>query len=215
MGCKAVLFDFDGTLADSAGDLNAALNVLRSRRRLAPMPVSETRAYCSSGARGMLRVGFGMTPACPDYAAMRNEFLAEYEREICVHTRLFPGMEELLSRLAERGIKWGVATNKAKRFTHPLVAALGIAPDCVVCGDSTPHLKPHPAMLQLAAEQMQLACSDICYVGDDLRDVQAARAAGMRSVAVEYGYHGTDNAGPASWNADLVIRAPLELLEHL
>jgi N-acetyl-D-muramate 6-phosphate phosphatase len=212
---RAVLFDFDGTLADSAADLAAALNVLRERRGLAAMTLEEARPYCSSGARGLLRVGFGLTPESPQYRAMRAEFLAEYERRICVHTSLFPGMRELLDALETRGVPWGIATNKAARFTGLLVPALQLKPACVVCGDSTPHLKPHPAMLLLAAQHLNLPCEQIAYVGDDLRDVQAARAAEMRSIAVEYGYHGTDHGGPRTWNADAVISHPEELLEHL
>jgi phosphoglycolate phosphatase len=210
-----VLFDFDGTLADSAADLCAALNVMRKRRGLAEVPPAEARRHSSSGARGLLRVGFSLTPESPDYKAMREEFLAEYERAICVHTCLFPGARELLEALEERRIPWGIATNKAWRFTTPLLPALKLAPACVACGDSTPHLKPHPAMLLLCAEQLAVPCADIVYVGDDLRDVQAAHAAGMRSAAVEYGYHGTDSGGPAAWNADIIISQPLELLDHL
>ena len=212
---KAVLFDFDGTLADSAADLCAALNVMRRRRGLAEIPPPEARRFSSSGARGLLRVGFGLAPESPEYKPMREEFLDEYERAICVHTCLFPGARELLQALAERRVPWGIATNKAKRFTTPLLPALQLVPACVACGDSTPYLKPHPAMLELCAKELNLPCAEIIYVGDDLRDVQAARAAGMRSAAVEYGYHGTDNGGPHSWNADIVIRQPLDLLDHL
>lgn len=143
---------------------------------------------------------------------MRGEFLSRYEKRICVETRLFPGVPELLGKLQ---IPWGIVTNKAARFTDALVKALQLRPACVVCGDSTPHLKPHPAMLLLAAQHLNFPCSEITYVGDDLRDVQAARAAGMRSVAVEYGYHGTDHGGPRTWNADIVISHPQELMEHL
>ena len=212
---RAVLFDFDGTLADSAPDLAAALNAMRVRRGLEEMPAAQIRPYSSMGARGLLRAGFGLMPDAPEYPAMREEFLAGYERAVCVHTCLFPGMRELLHVLEEKKIDWGIATNKARRLTSLLVPALKLSPACVVCGDSTPHLKPHPAMLLLAAGQLNLQCREILYVGDDLRDVQAARAAGMRSAAVEYGYHGTDNGGPRAWNADLVIKQPLELLEHL
>lgn len=210
-----MLFDFDGTLADSAPDLAAALNVLRERRGLAAVGCDEARPYCSSGARGLLRVGFGLTPESPEYRAMRAEFLAEYERQVCVHTSLFPGMRGLLDTLEARRVPWGIATNKASRFTSLLVPALNLAPACVVCGDSTPHLKPHPAMLLLAAEHLNLSCREIIYVGDDLRDVRAARAAGMRAAAVEYGYHGVDSGGPRTWNADFVISHPQELMEHL
>jgi phosphoglycolate phosphatase len=210
-----VLFDFDGTLADSAPDLAAALNRMREERALAPLAVEATRAYVSMGARGMLRVGFGMTPQDAGYAAMREEFLRLYAEKICVHTRLFSGMPDLLAELGRRSIAWGIVTNKALRLTEKIVPALGLAPACVVGGDSTPHLKPHPAPLLLAAEKLSLAPERCTYVGDDLRDIQAARAAGMRSIAVDYGYHGGETPGPPTWNADAVISHPSQLLEHL
>jgi phosphoglycolate phosphatase len=210
-----VLFDFDGTLADTAPDLAAAVNRMRSDRAMKPLAPQSVRPYASMGARGLLRIGFGMTPEHPAYSAMRDEFLERYSQAICVHTRLFPGIAELVRELGARHIAWGIVTNKALRFTARLVQDLGVAPACVVCGDSTPHLKPHPAPLLAAAAQLELAPADCVYVGDDLRDIQAARAAGMRCVAVEYGYHGTENPGPAAWNADAIISHPSELLEHL
>jgi len=212
---RAVLFDFDGTFADTAPDLAAAVNRMRSDRAMEPLAAQTVRSYASMGARGLLRIGFGMTPEDPDYGAMRDEFLERYSQAICVHTRLFPGMAELVHELGTRHVAWGIVTNKATRFTARLVQDLGVAPACVVCGDSTPHLKPHPAPLLAAAAQLELAPADCVYVGDDLRDIQAARAAGMRCVAVEYGYHGTENPGPAAWNADAIISHPSELLEHL
>jgi N-acetyl-D-muramate 6-phosphate phosphatase len=212
---KAVLFDFDGTLADTAADLAAALNRMREKRGLAPLAPATVRPYASMGARGLLRIGFDMTPEDQRYAAMREEFLDLYAQRVCVETRLFPGMAELLAGLQARGLRWGVVTNKSKRFTERLLPLLGIRPDCVVCGDSTPHLKPHPASLLLASKQLDIRPTQCIYVGDDLRDVQAARAAGMRSIAVEYGYHGADGTGPAAWNADAVISHPAEILEHL
>jgi N-acetyl-D-muramate 6-phosphate phosphatase len=212
---RAALFDFDGTFADSAPDLAAAVNRMRSDRALEPLAPQTVRPYASMGARGLLRIGFGMTPEHPDYIAMRDEFLEYYSQAICVHTRLFPGMAELVRELEARHVAWGIVTNKATRFTTRLVQELGVAPACVVCGDSTPHLKPHPAPLLLAAQQLELPAGECLYVGDDLRDIQAARAAGMRCVAVEYGYHGTENPGPAAWNADAIISHPSELLEHL
>jgi len=212
---RAALFDFDGTLADTAPDLAAAVNAMRLQRGMEPLAPAAVRPYASMGARGLLRIGFDMTPEHRDYSAMRDEFLERYAQAICVHTRLFPGMVELVEELGARDIAWGIVTNKATRFTARLVEDLGVSPACVVCGDSTPHLKPHPAPLLLAAQQLELPVSQCVYVGDDLRDIQAARAAGMRCVAVEYGYHSTDNPGPASWNADAVISHPSELLEHL
>ena len=215
MNSRAVLFDFDGTFADTAPDLAAALNAMRTKRGLAALAPEVVRPYASMGARGLLRIGFDMTPDHRDYIAMRDEFLDNYAGAICVDTRLFPGMEELIAELDARAIAWGIVTNKATRFTTCLVGELRVSPACVVCGDTTPHLKPHPAPLLAAAEKLSLAPADCIYVGDDLRDIQAARAAGMRSVAVQYGYHGTDHPGPAAWNADAIIDHPLELLEHL
>jgi phosphoglycolate phosphatase len=215
MPSTAVLFDFDGTLADTAPDLGAAVNHLRSQKGLQPLSVEAVRPYASMGARGLLRIGFGMTPEDAEYPAMREAFLERYAQNICVGTLLFPQVDELLQALHSRKLAWGIVTNKAMRFTEKLVNKLQLRPDCVVGGDSTPHLKPHPASLLLAAEKLKLDSKDCLYLGDDLRDIQAARAAGMRSVAVTWGYHSPDNDGPPSWNADLLIERPLELLRHL
>ncbi|HET7363632.1 MAG TPA: HAD-IA family hydrolase [Burkholderiales bacterium] len=212
---RAVLFDFDGTFADTAADLAAALNAMRTARGLQPLAAAVVRPYASMGARGLLRIGFDMTAEHPQYIAMRDEFLDLYGQALCVQTRLFPGMAELLAVLVTRAIAWGIVTNKSSRFTTRLVEELRVSPACVICGDSTPHLKPHPAPLLAAAETLQLAPADCIYAGDDLRDIQAARAAGMRCVAVQWGYHGTETPGPAAWNADALISHPAELLEHL
>jgi len=212
---QAVLFDFDGTLADTADDLGAAVNHLRRQHGLNDLRVAEVRPYASMGARGLLRVGLGIAPEDPGYLAMRSAFLDRYDERVCVETRLFPGMAELLRELVRRGIAWGVVTNKSSRFTPRIIAGLKVTPACVVCGDSTPHLKPHPAPLLLAADQLKLAPEKCFYVGDDLRDIQAARAARMRPVAVEWGYHSPDNVGPRDWNAEAVIAAPEELLKLL
>jgi 2-phosphoglycolate phosphatase len=210
-----VLFDFDGTLADTAADLAAAVNRMRETRGLEPLAAATVRPYASMGARGLLRIAFDMTPEHPQYAAMREEFLDAYGENVFVETCLFPGMAEVLETLVRRRLRWGIVTNKSKRFTERLVPLLAIRPDCVVSGDSTPHLKPHPAALLLAAKSLDLLPQDCIYVGDDLRDMQAARAAGMRCIAVEYGYHGVDGPAPAAWNADAVIAHPRELMEHL
>ena len=214
---RAVLFDFDGTLADTAPDLAGALNRMLSDRGRPCLALEAVRPHASSGARGLLFIGFGVVPEDTAYSALREEFLGNYSAAICVHTRLFPGVEELLSSLESRPMAWGIVTNKAVRLTTPLVAHLGLAgrARCVVGGDTTPHLKPHPASLLHAAESIGVRPSDCCYLGDDLRDIQAAKAAGMFSIAVEYGYSGTESGGPHGWNAEAVIGQPMDLLRHL
>ncbi|HTP61638.1 MAG TPA: HAD-IA family hydrolase [Burkholderiales bacterium] len=213
MHSGAVLFDFDGTLADTAADLGAAMNRMRRERGLAELPIEKVRPWASAGARGLLRAGFDMLPEHPQFEPMRDTFLAYYDEAPCVETKLFPGMDELLRALEARGIAWGIVTNKATRFTRKIVAALQLDTRvaCVVSGDTTPHLKPNPASLLHAAKELALAPKDCVYLGDDLRDVQAARAAGMRSVAVEWGY----GSGLSGWNADAVIARPMDLMTWL
>jgi len=212
---RAVLFDLDGTLADTAPDLGAAVNRLRADQGLAPLPIDKLRPFASAGARGLVRAGFGVNPGDAEYEALRSAFLEHYAERTCAETRLFPGVAELLRAFARHGVAWGIVTNKALGFTERIVAALSLSPACVVGGDSTPHLKPHPASLLLAAEKLRLEPARCFYLGDDLRDIQAARAAGMRAVAVEWGYHHPDNSGPGTWQADAVIAQPLELLPLL
>lgn len=213
---RAVLFDLDGTLADTAPDLARALNRVRAANGLAPMPVEITRSYTSSGARGLLKVGFDLEPGNERYDALRSRFLEFYAAEICVDTRLFEGMAGLLDRLDAEGLPWGVVTNKAERFTLPLLQGLKLAERaaCIVGGDTTARLKPHPDPLLHAASALQLPPSACLYVGDDLRDVQSARAAGMRALAARYGYLG--DGGPIeSWQADAIIDHPREVLDYL
>jgi N-acetyl-D-muramate 6-phosphate phosphatase len=212
---KAVLFDLDGTLADTAPDLGGAVNVLRARRGLDPLPIDLLRPVASAGARGMLAVGLGKSPTDPDYEALRDEFLAEYEAGLDRASRLFDGVRRLLDELSARRVPWGIVTNKAMRFTAPVVASLSLDDAAVViAGDTTPHPKPHPAPLLAACERLGIAPAHAIYVGDDLRDVQAARAAGMPSVAAAYGYLGEDG-DVAGWGADALIDAPMDLLALL
>jgi N-acetyl-D-muramate 6-phosphate phosphatase len=215
MPSKAVLFDFDGTLADTAADLAAAVNRMRIEQGHEALSVERLRPFASAGARGLVHAAFGIKPDDAEYPALRETFLEYYAERICEHTRLFPGIAELLRELQAREIRWGIVTNKATRFTERIVLELKLKPDCVACGDTTPHLKPHPASLLHAAEQLRLPPAACCYLGDDLRDIQAARAAGMRPVAVEWGYHHPDSGGPGSWAAAAVIAHPLDLMRHL
>ncbi len=213
---RAVLFDFDGTLADTAPDLGHALNLQLERYARAPVALERSRPLASRGARGMLDVGFGITPEHTQYEALRDEFLDIYEANLCRATALFDGMHELLQQLETQGLPWGIVTNKSSRFTTPLLAQLGLNERvaCVMCGDSAARLKPHPDTLLLAAEAMRLPSTHCVYVGDDLRDAQAARAAGMRFVAARYGYLGV-GGDPRDWQADHIIDAPLELQAYL
>jgi len=212
---RAVLFDLDGTLADTAPDLGAALNRVRERRGLAPLPLRALRPVASAGARGMLAAGLGKTPDDADYAALREEFLAEYAAALDVQTRLFDGVPELLAGLQDQGLGWGIVTNKVMRFTAPVVAALGLThAGVIVAGDTTPHPKPHPAPLLAACERLAIDPSGCVYVGDDLRDIQAARAAGMASVAAAWGYLG-ETGDVGQWGADAVVERPDGVLEVL
>ncbi|MEJ2767755.1 HAD family hydrolase [Mycetohabitans sp. B46] len=210
--CRAVLFDLDGTIADTAPDLAAAVNKMRRGRGLPEVPLQRLRPFASAGARGLLGGAFGIGPQDPDFSAMRAEFLANYEADLCVDTTLFDGMRPLLDGLSARGIPWGIVTNKVERLALPLIARLGLAADtgCVIGGDTTPHPKPHPAPLLLAAQRLGIAPTSAVYVGDDLRDIDAGKAAGMLTVAAAYGYCGNDVA-PFDWGADHVVETTTEL----
>jgi N-acetyl-D-muramate 6-phosphate phosphatase len=210
--CAAVLFDLDGTLADTAPDLAAAVTKMQRARALPETPLASLRPLASAGARGLLGGAFGIAPDSPGYDAMRDEFLANYATDLCVHTALFDGIGALLADLDTRGVRWGIVTNKAARLTDPLVALLGLSKraGCVVSGDTTPHAKPHPAPLLHAAQQLDIEPARIVYVGDDLRDIQAGHAAGMATIAAAYGYCG-DNVAPENWQAQHLAATPDEL----
>jgi 2-phosphoglycolate phosphatase len=212
----AVFFDLDGTLADTARDLAEPVNAMRVERGLAPMPLEALRPYASMGARGLIGAGLGITPEQDAYEPLRLDFLARYERAICVHTRLFDGMEDVLARLEARGIVWGVVSNKVERYVRPILGALGMLgrSATVIGGDTTPHAKPHPEPLRHAARITGMDPARCVYVGDDRRDVEAGRAADMRTVAAAYGYCG-DASPPHSWGADHLIDTPRALLSLL
>jgi phosphoglycolate phosphatase len=212
----AVLFDLDGTLADTAGDLAGALNCVRADRGLPPLPVAQLRAHASAGARGMLQAGMDVGPDDAAFAALRDAFLAHYARCLADTTRLFDGVADLLDALDARSLPWGIVTNKAVRFTSPVAAALGLDARArtIVSGDTTPHAKPHPAPMHHAAREIGVPPERCVYVGDDLRDVLAGNAAGMATLVARWGYMGTGEPHehwPATGGAD----APLALLDWL
>ena len=213
---RAVLFDLDGTLADTAADLAGALNRLRKEHLWDPLPLELMRPHTSGGARGLLKVGFDLGPDQPSYIPMRDRFLELYEQALCVHTRLYEGMAELLAELERRGIRWGIVTNKPRRFTDPLIRQLGLhtRAACVVSGDTTSRPKPAPDPLQHAATLLGIPPAACLYVGDDLRDVQGARAAAMPVIAAGWGYLG-EQADPRTWGADAILERPEEILGFL
>ncbi len=208
----AVLFDLDGTLVDSAPDLAGACNEMRIERGLAPLPYERLRRMVGSGARGMVGASFGLAPDSPGYAELRDEFLARYEARMTRETKVFDAMVPVLAWLERAGMPWGIVTNKATRFAAPLVASLGLADRVatLVCGDTVAHSKPHSAPLLEAARRLALAPQRCAYVGDDRRDVDAGRAAGMLTVVAAWGYLGEGDA-PVVWGADRLIARPDEL----
>ena len=206
-----VLFDLDGTLADSAHDLAGAINRLRQAAGMPPLPYQALRRHASGGARALLRAGFGIAPGDPGYDELRARFLADYELNLCRETRLFDGIPELLDGLERRGLRWGIVTNKFDRFTRRVVAGLGLGnAACVVSGDSTPTPKPHPAPLLLACRLAERSPAQTVYVGDDLRDIEAGRAAGIRTLAAGWGYLG-DGPPVEAWGADAISATPAEV----
>jgi len=188
---RAVLFDLDGTLADTAPDLAAAVNWLRTERGLAPTPYSVLRPTASAGARGMIGAAFGLAPGDDGYEELRLAWFDRYQDNMAVESGLFEGIAALLRGIEEAGMSWGVVTNKPARFTDPLIPQIGLAhAGCIVSGDTMPHAKPHPAPLLEGARRLGLAPEECWYVGDDLRDIEAGRAAGMPTVACAWGYCG-------------------------
>jgi len=212
----AVLFDLDGTLIDSAPDLAGAANELREAHGLPALPYETFRPMVGAGARGMIGVAFDIGPQHESFLGLRDDFLRRYELRMTQQTRVFDAVLPVLEALERRSTKWGIVTNKAKRFTDPLVRSLGLHPRAatVIAGDTTPHSKPHPAPLLEAARQVGLAPSQCIYVGDDLRDVQAGHAAGMATAVAGWGYLGLGEP-IESWGAEYIARKPADLLNLL
>ena len=211
---RAVLFDLDGTLADTAPDLAAAVNWMRTERGLEPTPYALLRPTASHGARGMIGAAFGLAPGDEGFEELRDQWFARYQSAMAVHSTLFDGVADLLDGITAAGMAWGIVTNKSARFTDPLVPMIGLAhAGCVISGDTSPHSKPHPAPLLEAARRVGIDPAHCWYVGDDQRDVEAGRAAGMVTVACNWGYCGAID--PATWGADYQLDTPRHLLRTL
>lgn len=211
---RAVLFDLDGTLIDSAPDLGAAADAMRTARGMPSLPLEMYRPMAGAGARGMLGVAFGLTPEAPEFATLREEFFCNYEVRMTRSTIVFDGVAQLVNNLQQRGLRWGIVTNKSQRFTNPLVASIAdfSSAAVVVSGDTTPHSKPHPEPLLFAARSLGVLPAQCLYVGDDERDIQAGKSAGMATVAATYGYLGSQT-DTSRWAADAEINSPTQLLQ--
>lgn len=216
MRFDSVLFDLDGTLIDSAPDLGAAADKMRTDRGMPSLPLDGYRRMAGAGARGMLGVAFGITSEHPDFEGMREEFFCNYETAMAVRTVVFDGVMDLVAALTGHKLPWGIVTNKPERFALPLSRQLPLFTGCQVLigGDTTPHAKPHPEPLLEAARRLAVSPGRSLYVGDDLRDVQAARAAGMAAAVAAYGYQG-DAGDPEAWGGDFLLNHPLDLLKFL
>ena len=211
---EGIFFDLDGTLADTAPDLVAATNKLLVARNLTPKPYEFLRPYASAGARGLLEGAFGINPDHEDFAVLRDEFFSNYEKALLVDSKLFDGIDHLLDQMDAASLPWGIITNKSERFTNPLTDLMGLRQRAVstISGDTTPHSKPHPEPILYAARTSNIDPSKSIYVGDDIRDVLAGKAAGMKTVAAAYGYCGCKEP-PEALGADYIANNPLDLLQ--
>lgn len=212
----SVFFDLDGTLADTAVDLAECVNRLRQEEGLGPLPFAAIRPHVSHGSPALIKLGFGLVPGEGDYARLRDRLLGIYRANLCVATQPFDGMRELISVLHERGIRWGVVTNKPAFLTEPLIAQLAFSPppNCVVSGDTTANRKPHPEPMLHACRLTGAPPEQSVYVGDAERDIHSGQQAGMKTVVALFGYIRPEDR-PTNWGADAMIGAPLELLAHL
>jgi len=211
---KGVFFDLDGTLADTAPDLVAATNQLLIARNLAPKQYAVLRPCASAGARGLIGGAFGIDPEHPDFISLRDEFFENYEKALYINSVLFEGMDHVLKQLDDAKLPWGIVTNKSERFTNPLTDLMGLRQRAAstVSGDTTAYSKPHPEPILHAARVANIDPSRSLYVGDDIRDIVAGKAAGMKTIAAAYGYCGCEEP-PEAWGADYLVRHPKELLE--
>ncbi len=212
MRLRAVLFDMDGTLLDTAPDFIAVAQAMRLARGLTPVADQQIRDVVSGGARAMVLSAFDVDPMSDEFETLRLEFLERYQSHCAVYSRLYDGMEQLLKDIEQAKLIWGVVTNKPLRFAEPIMQQLGLASrsSVLVCPDHVSRSKPDPEPMLLACRKLQLDPSTVLFVGDDLRDIESGRAAGSKTAAVRYGYiHPDDN--PGLWGADVVVDNPLEL----
>lgn len=212
---RCVLFDLDGTLVDTAPDLAFAANEVRVEAGFSPLPLAHYRPVASAGARGLLKVALNVAPEDPQYSRCRDRFLEIYSGNLSRQSRLFPGMDETLAVFEKKNIRWGVVTNKPDWLALPLMQALKLTTRmaCLIGQRDGLAVKPAPDSLLLACTELKLHPAECVYVGDDLRDIQAARAAGMPVLAAAWGYIGVEES-IADWHADAVVLNPAELPDY-
>lgn len=210
----AMLFDLDGTLVDTAPDFGVVVNHLRRQYQLAELPYAHIREQVSNGGSALTRLTWELDDVHPDFAAKRAELLNCYTEHLGSASAYFPGFSAVLNELELLNIQWGIVTNKPRRFTEPLLERLDIHPQSVVCGDDVDQAKPAPDALLLGAEQLGCSPAACWYVGDHVRDIAAAKAAGMFSIAALFGYIEPHDQ-PESWGADAYIERPDQLLNLL
>ncbi|MGA0882294.1 MAG: HAD family hydrolase [Burkholderiaceae bacterium] len=209
---RAVLFDLDGTLLDTAADLGGAANAMRIARGLAPLPIAELRPCASRGARGLIQKAFGIEWNTPEFEPLKEEFLQRYESALAVQTQFMEGLEPIVNDLEQLGMPWGVVTNKFERFTQPLVKALGLDVRMAICvsGDTTAYPKPHPEPLRFACERLGVRPESVVYIGDDYRDILSGYHAGCHTIAAAFGFCSSERP-VHDWGADALARNSAEL----
>lgn len=213
---KAVLFDLDGTLLDTAPEFYQIIGVMLQTHSQAPIAYAQFRQSVSDGARGMVQKAFGIDHTDARFEALRQELLALYEMHLAAHTQLFPGMAETLAFIESKNLRWGIATNKPAAFSAPLLQRMNLAERCaaLICPDDVRLRKPDPESLHLACERIGCAIDEAIYLGDHRRDIECARNAGMLSIACDYGYVHRDDPCD-TWGADFIVKSALEIIPIL
>lgn len=212
-GIECVLFDLDGTLIDTAADFIQVLNVMTKEQGIAPLDPARIQQTVSDGARGLIRLAFKLEPGQEGFEPRLQRLLALYFEQLQnTAATLYPGLDDLLRRLENNGVPWGIVTNKPEKYSTRLLQKLALQERCavLVCPDHVANKKPHPEPLLLACEKLGCNLERTVYVGDHLRDMQAAKNADLIAVAAAYGYLG-ENTDIAEWQADFVIQSPADL----
>ena len=212
----AILFDLDGTLIDTAGDLIKSLNILLEQKGHPAKDVAAMRPHAGQGSYSLIKAAFGDNCSEVEYERLSSEFIAIYQAHLHDTTSLFPGTIATIAEVKDRGLKWGIVTNKSERLSIPILQKLGLydSADCLVYGDTTDRKKPHPRPLLCAARQLDLSPQHCAYLGDTLNDVTASISAGMHALVVSYGYH-VKEIDISEWGAEAIFDTLPQLIEWI